>query len=109
MFFKDDFNHLSPNFIDNSFLLTEKFKKFLRKGSEEQVRDRLEKKKARLDKVKAEKAKLVKLSYPQRIDPNDPVVGTAGALLSGVDEVERAHLRDIDLMNKKLDQLLTKD
>jgi hypothetical protein len=110
MFFKDDFNHLSPNANDNFFILNEKLQKYLRGGTKQQIEDRLAKKKARLDKVEAEKEKLVKLSYPQKVDPNDPVVGAAGFNLIGVAEQEKGHLRDIKRLKAKLaEQMLPKE
>jgi hypothetical protein len=110
MFFKDDFTHLSPNLNDNFFMLNEKLQKYLRGGTKKQLEKKLEKKNARLDAVEAEKAKLVKLAYPQRVDPNDPVVGTAGFNLIGVVEQEKGHLRDIKKIKEKLaEQMLPKE
>jgi hypothetical protein len=102
MFFKDDFNHLSPNINDNSFLITEKFKKALRSKNKEQIKKELAKKERRLDTVEAEKQKLVDIVYQPKPNPNDPRLGAAGFNLIGEVEKEKGHLRDIKKLKDAL-------
>jgi hypothetical protein len=111
MFFKDDFNHLSPNANDNFFILNEKFKKFLRKGSKEQLQARLEKKEKRLKPVEERVKALQSIVTRTKQSPDDPVLGQAGLMLPYEQEVrEYGHLRDIQKIKEKLaEQMLPKE
>lgn len=109
MFF-NDFQHLSPNVNDNRFILAEKFKKHLRKGDKSRLEELLAKKEERLDKLEAKNKRLRELSYPAKVDPNDPVVGTAGGMLDWESKKELAHLRDIAKIKAALkEQMLPKE
>jgi len=110
MFFKDDFNHLSPNIRDNHYLLIEKFKKELRRGDKGRLEKLLAKKEKRLDALEAKNKRLRELSYPAKIDPNDPVVGTAGGMLDWESKKELSHLRDINKIKAALrEQMMPKE
>lgn len=109
MFF-NDFQHLSPNINDNLYILTEKFKKELRRGDKDRLEKLLAKKEKRLDALEAKNQRLRELSYPAKIDPNDPVVGTAGGMLDWESKKELAHLRDIKKIKAALrEQMLPKE
>lgn len=108
MFFKD-YEHLSPNINDNAFLITEKFKKFLRKGTKEQLQDRLKKKEARLKPVQDRVDALQSIVMRPKPSPDDPVLGQAGLMLPYEQEREYGHLRDISKIKEKLREKITED